>query len=144
MCLMMRFIRRDLAGLNKEGVRIRIIGERDHVEPELMALIDEAGEVTRANARLNLTIAFNYGARTEIAKAARKLAEEVAAGRMLPQDITPATLSGALDTRGIPDPDLLIRTSGASRLSNFLLWQTAYTEFVFLDTFWPAFEKIAL
>lgn len=144
MGLMKRFIRRDLADLHKEGVRIRIIGERDHVEPELMALIDEAVEVTRENTRLNLTIAFNYGARTEIAKAARRLAEEVAAGRMDPQDITPQALAGALDTRGIPDPDLLIRTSGEMRLSNFLLWQTAYTEFVFLDTFWPDFDKSAL
>ena len=116
-----------------------MVGERDHVEPELMALIDEAVEVTRANARLNLTIAFNYGARTEIAKAARKLAEEVAAGRMLPQDITPATLSGALDTRGIPDPDLLIRTSGEFRISNFMLWEAAYAEFVFTETLWPDF-----
>lgn len=141
MGLIKRFIQRDLADLHKEGVRIRVIGERDHVDPEVMALIDEAVEVTRENSNLNLIIAFNYGARVEIAKAARRLADEVAAGRLRPEDITPGTLGQALDTSGIPDPDLLIRTSGEMRLSNFLLWQTAYTEFVFLDTFWPDFDK---
>lgn len=144
MGLMKRFIRRDLAELHKEGVCIRIIGERDRVDPELLALIDEAVEVTRANTRLTLVIAFNYGARGEIAKAARKLAEDVAAGLLSPSEITPERLSGALDTHAIPDPDLLIRTSGEMRLSNFLLWQTAYTEFVFLDTFWPDFDKAVL
>lgn len=144
MGLMKRFIRRDLADLHKEGVRIRIIGERDKVDSELIALIDEAVEVTRENTNLNLIIAFNYGSRGEIAKAARKLAVEVAAGRLKPEDITHQALAKELDTGGIPDPDLLIRTSGEMRLSNFLLWQTAYTEFVFLDTFWPDFDKGAL
>jgi undecaprenyl diphosphate synthase len=144
MGLMKRFIRRDLAEMHQEGVRIRVIGERDHVDPELMSLIDEAVELTRANSKLNLVIAFNYGARGEIAKAARQLAEDVKEGRLLPQDITPERLTGALDTAGIPDPDLLIRTSGEMRLSNFLLWQTAYTEFVFLDTYWPDFDRSVL
>lgn len=144
MGLIKRFIRRDLADLHKEGVRIRVIGERDLVDPEVMALIDEAVDVTRNNSNLNLIIAFNYGARVEIAKAARRLAEEVAAGRMRPEDISPDNLGLALDTSGIPDPDLLIRTSGEMRLSNFLLWQTAYTEFLFLDTFWPDFDKSTL
>lgn len=143
MGLMKRFIRRDLAELHQEGVRIRIIGERDLVDPELLTLIDEAVEITRNNDKLNLIIAFNYGARTEIAKAARKLAEKVASGELEPSEITPEMLGEELDTGEVPDPDLLIRTSGEMRLSNFLLWQTAYTEFVFLDTFWPDFDKSA-
>jgi undecaprenyl diphosphate synthase len=141
MGLMKRFIRRDLAELHQAGVKIRVIGERDNVDPELMTLIEEACELTRENQALTLVIAFNYGARAEIAKAARRLAEEVAAGRLQPSDITAETLGGALDTAGIPDPDLLVRTSGEMRLSNFLLWQIAYTEFVFLDACWPEFGR---
>lgn len=141
MGLMKRFIRRDLAELHQAGVKIRVIGERDNVDPELMTLIEEACELTRENQALTLVIAFNYGARAEIAKAARRLAEEVAAGRLQPADITAETLGGALDTAGIPDPDLLVRTSGEMRLSNFLLWQNAYTEFVFLDACWPEFGR---
>ncbi len=144
MGLMKRFIRRDLAELHQEGVRIRVIGERDRVDQELMALIDEAVELTRNNTVLTLVIAFNYGSRGEIAKAARRLAEDVRAGRLAPEEITVQALGSALDTRGIPDPDLLIRTSGEMRLSNFLLWQTAYTEFVFLDTYWPDFDRVVL
>ena len=141
MGLMKRFIRRDLAELHQAGVCIKVIGERTGVEPELMALIDEAAELTRNNSKLNLIIAFNYGARDEIAKAARLLAEDVAAGRLRPEDIDAGKISGCLDTAGIPEPDLLIRTSCEMRLSNFLLWQCAYTEFVFIDTCWPEFER---
>ncbi len=141
MGLMKRFIRRDLAELHQNGVKIRVIGERTNVESELMTLIDEAVELTRDNQAITLVIAFNYGARGEIAKAARALAEKVAAGKLKPQDIDVDALSGALDTAGIPDPDLLIRTSGEMRISNFLLWQCAYTEFVFLDAYWPDFGR---
>jgi undecaprenyl diphosphate synthase len=141
MGLMKRFIRRDLAELHQAGVKIRVIGERSNVESELMSLIDEAVELTRDNTAITLIIAFNYGARAEIAKAARALAEQVAAGKLAPADINVEALSGALDTAGIPDPDLLIRTSGEMRISNFLLWQCAYTEFVFLDAFWPDFGR---
>jgi undecaprenyl diphosphate synthase len=141
MGLMKRFIRRDLAELHQAGVRIVVIGERANVDPELMALIDEGCELTRENSRLTLVIAFNYGARAEIAKAARKLAEDVAAGRIAPSDVTVEAMNGALDTAGIPDPDLLVRTSGEMRLSNFLLWQSAYTEFVFLEACWPDFGR---
>ncbi len=144
MGLMKRFIRRDLAELHQNGVRIRTIGERQEVDSELMTLIDEAVELTRGNAVLTLIIAFNYGSRGEIAKAARRLAEDVAAGTLMPEAITVDALAAALDTSGIPDPDLLIRTSGEMRLSNFLLWQTAYTEFVFLDSYWPDFDRAAL
>lgn len=141
MGLMKRFIRRDLAELHQNNVRILVVGERDRVEADMMALIDEARELTKANTGLSLVIAFNYGARQEIANAARRLAREVAAGRISAEAITPETLCKALDTSGIPDPDVLIRTSGEMRLSNFLLWQAAYAELVFLDTYWPDFGK---
>lgn len=141
MGLMRRFISRDLAELHQSNVRIRVIGERERVDAGMMQMIDEAVELTRSNSGLNLVIAFNYGSRLEIAKAARRLAGEVAAGRMTPDDITPEALDAALDTQGIPDPDLLIRTSGEMRLSNFLLWQCAYAEFVFIDANWPDFGR---
>jgi undecaprenyl diphosphate synthase len=141
MGLMKRFIRRDLAELHHNGVKILVIGERTKVDPELMALIDEAVELTRDNEAITLVIAFNYGARGEIAKAARNLAEQVLAGTMKPEDITVDSIGASLDTAGIPDPDLLVRTSGEQRISNFLLWQCAYTEFVFLDAYWPDFGR---
>ncbi len=141
MGLIKRFIRLDLAELHQAGVKICVIGERYNVDQELMKLIDEACELTRANQKLTLVIAFNYGARAEIAKAARKLAEAVAAGTLKPSDITADALNDALDTHDLPDPDLLIRTSGEMRLSNFLLWQAAYTELVFLDAYWPEFGR---
>lgn len=143
MGLMKRFIRRDLVELHEAGVCIRVIGQRQHVDSELTKLIDDAVELTKGNNRLTLVIAFNYGSRTEIAGAARKLAAEVAAGKLDPSAITVERMANALDTSGIPDPDLLIRTSGEMRLSNFLLWQTAYSEFVFLDCYWPDFDKAA-
>jgi undecaprenyl diphosphate synthase len=141
MGLMKRFIRRDLAELHQANVCIRVIGERAKVDPELVALVDECCELTAGNTALTLAIAFNYGARAEIAKAARRLAEEVAAGRLAPGDITAERLAGKLDTAGLPDPDLLIRTGGEVRLSNFLLWQAAYTELVFIDSYWPDFGR---
>ncbi len=144
MGLMKRFIRRDLADLHRAGTRILVIGERTGVDTELLALIDEAVELTRANTALNLVIAFNYGSRAEIAKAARSLAADVAAGRLRPEEIDAVLLDQRLDTYGIPEPDLLVRTSGEQRLSNFLLWQCAYTEFVFLDTYWPDFGRADL
>jgi len=141
MGLMKRFLKRDLVELHQFGVRILVIGERDGVDAELAGLIEEARTLTAGNTALNLVIAFNYGSRFEIAKAARMLAERVAAGTLAPAEITPELLDRSLDTSGIPDPDLLIRTSGELRLSNFLLWQCAYTEFVFLDAYWPDFGK---
>lgn len=141
MGLMKRFVRLDLAELHQAGVKIRVIGERYNVDQELMKLIDEACELTRENQKLTLVIAFNYGARAEIAKAARKLADAVAAGTLEPSNITADAINDALDTNDIPDPDLLIRTGGEMRLSNFLLWQAAYTELVFLDAYWPEFGR---
>ncbi len=141
MSLMKRFIRQDLAELHQNNVRIRILGERANVDPELLALIDEACELTALNTALTLVIAFNYGSRAEIALAARRLAEQAANGLIDPSSITEASFAACLDTAGIPDPDLLIRTSGEVRISNFLLWQLAYTEFVFLDAYWPDFGR---
>ena len=122
-------------------MRIIVIGERGNVESEMMSLIDEARELTRDNTGLTLVIAFNYGSRAEIARAAQRLAEEVAAGGLAPGDITPERIQGALDTAGIPDPDVLIRTSGEMRLSNFLLWQIAYTELYTSPVLWPDFSR---
>jgi undecaprenyl diphosphate synthase len=139
MGLMRRFIKSDLAELHQSNVRVHVIGDRDRVDPELLALIDEAIDLTSLNTGLTLVIAFNYGARTEITKAVRSLAHRVASGELHPDDIEPEHVSGSLETAGIPDPDLLIRTSGEMRLSNFLLWQSAYAELVFLDAYWPDF-----
>lgn len=141
MGLMKRFIRRDLADLHQNGVRIRVIGGTEKVDSELLSLIEEARSLTAGNSGLQLIIAFNYGARAEIARAARRLAERVAQGELAAAEIDVEHLAEHLDTAGIPDPDLLIRTSGELRLSNFLLWQCAYTEFVFLDAHWPDFGR---
>jgi undecaprenyl diphosphate synthase len=141
MGLLKAFIRRDLAELHGENVRIRVIGSRENLRSDILPLLLEAEETTRANTGLTLVIAFNYGSRDEIARAARKLAEKVAAGLIQPSDIDPATFARELDTNGIPDPDLLIRTSGEERLSNFLLWQAAYTELLFVPEFWPDFTR---
>lgn len=142
--LLKRFIRTDLADLHKHGVRIRVIGERSGVEGEIVSLIEDAVALTADNDGLELTVAFNYGARNEIVRAARGLAARVAAGEMRPEEVTAGTLESSLDTAGTPDPDLLIRTSGELRLSNFLLWQCAYTEFMFLDIYWPDFTRDTL
>ena len=139
MGLMKRFIRRDLAELHKSNVRIVIIGERTNVEADMLALLDEAQQLTTANSGLTLVIAFNYGARSEIAEAARRIARQVAAGELDAEAITADVISANLSTIGIPDPDMMIRTSGEMRLSNFLLWQAAYTELVFVDAYWPDF-----
>jgi undecaprenyl diphosphate synthase len=139
--LLRRFIRRDLADLHKNGVKIRVIGTRVGLAADLLRLIDDAIELTKDNTALNLTIAFNYGARDEIARAARRIAEDVANGVMAPAEVTPERIGTYLDTADLPDPDLLIRTSGELRLSNFLLWQLAYSEFVFIDAYWPDFSR---
>jgi undecaprenyl diphosphate synthase len=141
MGLLKAFIRRDLASLHRENVRIRVIGDRDNLRGDLLPLLLEAEETTRLNTGITLVIAFNYGARDEIARAMRRLAEEVAAGRLDPSAITPERIGAALDTAGIPDPDLIIRTSGEERLSNFLLWQAAYSELMFVPDFWPDFSR---
>jgi undecaprenyl diphosphate synthase len=142
--LMRRFVRRDLADLHKNGVKIRIIGRRTGLDNDILRLIDDAMALTKDNTTLQLTIAFNYGARDEIARAASRIAEAVAEGTLESGDITSDVFGSYLDTADLPDPDLLIRTSGELRLSNFLLWQLAYSEFVFVDTYWPDFSRETL
>ena len=142
--LLRRFIRNDLAILHRDGVRVRVIGEREGLEPDICALLKEAEDLTRDNDRMHLIVAFNYGSRQEIARAAERLAEEVAAGKREPSSIDADTLGRYLDAPDVPDPDLIIRTSGEQRLSNFLMWQAAYSELVFVPVHWPDFDKAAL
>jgi len=144
MALLRRFIRHDLADLHRSGVRVRVIGERENLDPDIRGLLDEAEELTKANGKLVLIVAFNYGARQEIARAARRLAAAVAAGDLSLEAITADALAGHLDAPDVPEPDLIIRTSGEQRLSNFLLWQAAYSELVFVPTYWPDFDRTAL
>jgi undecaprenyl diphosphate synthase len=141
MGLLKLFIRRDLAELHQNGVRVMVIGDRENLARDIKLLLEEAEALTEANASMNLVIAFNYGARDEIARAARKLAEAAREGRITPGQVTPEAFEAFLDTAAMPDPDLVIRTSGEQRLSNFLLWQTAYSELVFLPCYWPDFDR---
>ena len=144
MGLLRRFVRNDLADLHRSGVRVRIIGERDDLDPDVRRLLEEAEELTKSNSGLTLVVAFNYGGRQEVARAARRLAVEVAAGRLAPEAIDAEMIGRHLDAPDLPDPDLVIRTSGELRLSNFLLWQSAYSELVFVPTYWPDFDRAAL
>jgi undecaprenyl diphosphate synthase len=139
--LMRQYLKSDLERLEREGVRIRVIGDRRRVPADLIDLIDLAERTTRANARMTLTIAFNYGGQAEIVEAARAIARDAAAGRLNPDDVTEDLFASRLTTHGLPDPDLVIRTSGEQRLSNFLIWQAAYAEFVVLDVLWPDFGR---
>lgn len=144
MSLMRHYLRGNVAELHEKGVRLRIIGERERLEPDVLKIVESAEQTTAGNGRIHLTIAFSYGARQEMVLAARRLAEEVRAGRMTPEQIDQAAISQRLLTADLPDPDLLIRTSGEQRISNFLLWQLAYTELVFVDTLWPDFSRTDL
>ncbi|OYW43398.1 MAG: di-trans,poly-cis-decaprenylcistransferase [Rhodobacterales bacterium 12-64-8] len=138
------FVRRDLARLHKDGVRIRIVGSRDGLSEEIISLIDEAIEKTRDNTRLTLNIAFNYGGRGEIVAAMQAIAREIEAGRIKAADVNEALIARVLWTANSPDPDLVIRTSGEFRLSNFLLWSGAYAELMFMDLWWPDFTRESL
>jgi undecaprenyl diphosphate synthase len=144
MALLRRFIRNDLAELHANNVRVRVIGEREGLAPDILRLLAEAEELTRGNDGLVLVVAFNYGARQEIARAARRLAADVRDGRMALDAVTAETLARCLDAPDVPDPDLIIRTSGEQRLSNFLLWQAAYSELVFVPVHWPDFDHAVL
>ena len=141
MGLLKAFIRRDLAELHRENVRVRIIGDRQGLKHDIRALLEEAEQTTADNTKLTLVIAFNYGSRDEIARATAAIARDVAEGRINAESITPEMISARLDTSGMPDPDLIIRTSGEERLSNFLLWQAAYSEFLFVPEYWPDFDR---
>jgi undecaprenyl diphosphate synthase len=125
-------------------VRVRVIGDRENLQADILEIIDRAETRTRQNAKLNLTIAFNYGGQDEIARAARRMAIDVRAGKLAPEAVTPETFAGYLDTADLPPPEVLVRTSGELRLSNFMLWQAAYAELVFVDTLWPDFDRPAL
>jgi undecaprenyl diphosphate synthase len=140
MSLIKLFVKRDLADLDRNGVRIRVVGEREGLAPDILEILEKAESTTRSNTGLTLVVAFNYGARDEITRAARKLAGDVAAGRISAESIDSRAITANLDTHDIPDPDLIIRTSGEARLSNFLLWQAAYSELVFVAECWPDFD----
>ena len=139
--LLHRFVASDLAKLHANNVRVRIIGSRSGLEDSLSRLIADVEAKTARNTGLNLIVAFNYGGKAEIAEATQQIARDVLAGKLKPEDITEATIERALYTSGIPDPDLIIRTSGEQRVSNFLLWQGAYSELVFVPDNWPDFDE---
>ena len=141
MGLLRRYLQSEIAELHKNGVRLRVIGDRASLGRDIISLIEDAEALTRANQTLDLIVALSYGGRAEIANAARRVAEDVAAGRIAIEDIGEEAVAAHLDTVDIPDPDIMVRTSGEQRISNFLLWQMAYTEFVFLDTLWPDFSE---
>jgi undecaprenyl diphosphate synthase len=141
--LMGYYLERELDELARQGVQIRLIGDHKAFGPQLVERLERAVEKTKDNDRLILVVALNYGARGEIARAAQGLAKQVAAGNLDPADIDEARLGSELATAGLPDLDLLIRTSGEKRLSNFLLWQAAYAELIFTDTLWPDFDEKA-
>ncbi len=140
MGLLRLYLRREITELHSKGVRLRVIGDRTRLADDIQDLITNGEEKTKDNTGLNLILALSYGARDEILNATRTLAAECAAGRISPDDIDERAFERALFTHDIPDPDLLIRTSGEKRISNFLLWQLAYTEFVFIDKHWPDFS----
>ncbi len=139
MSLFRRYISHETRALHDRHVRVRFIGDRERLDAKLTRLMDQLEELTSGNDGVHLTIALNYGGRDEVARATRRLAEDVAAGELRPEDVDVETLPRYLDTRVLPDPDLVIRTSGEARISNFLLWQSAYAEYEFVDTLWPDF-----
>ena len=139
MRLFKRYIRRETQALVDEGVRVRFIGDRIKLDDTLVELMDDLELVTSENSTIHLTIALNYGGRDEVTRAAQRMAREVEAGKLAAQSVTAEVLASFLDTHFLPDPDLVIRTSGEARISNFLLWQSAYAEYEFVETLWPDF-----
>ncbi|MDG1290204.1 MAG: polyprenyl diphosphate synthase [Lentibacter sp.] len=140
MGLFRRYIAKEARALKDEGVRVRFIGDRVRLDDKLVGLMDELELLTSDNDKVHLTIALNYGGRDEVSRATKRLAQDVAAGRLDPEKVDEGTLPKYLDTYVLPDPDLVIRTSGEARISNFLLWQSAYAEYEFIDTLWPDFS----
>ncbi len=145
MSLFRRYIAKETRALDARGVRVRFIGDRVRLDAKLIGLMDQLEIQTQDNDSVHLTIALNYGGRDEVARATKRLAQDVADGKLRPEDVDEETLPKYLDTRVLPDPDLVIRTSGEARISNFLLWQSAYSEYEFIDTLWPDFtaEELA-
>lgn len=144
MSLFRRYIVKEARNLAASGVRVRFIGDRVRLDAKLVELMDMLEAETAGNDGVHLTIALNYGGRDEVARATKRLARDVAEGRLRPEDVDEETLPKYLDTRVLPDPDLVIRTSGEARISNFLLWQSAYSEYEFVDTLWPDFTAAEL
>lgn len=144
MTLFRRYIQKEAQALLEAGVRVRFIGDRDRLEPKLVDMMRALETLTAGNDFLHLTVAINYGGRDEVARATRRLAQEVAAGRIHPDAVDAETLARFLDTCLLPDPDLVIRTSGEARISNFLLWQSAYSEYEFTPVLWPDFTSAHL
>jgi len=140
MKLFRRYIEKEAKALLAQGVRVRFIGDRIKLDAKLVALMDELELLTSLNDKVHLTIALNYGGRDEVTRAAKRLAYDIEQGKLTHKEVTAETLAGYLDTHVLPDPDLVIRTSGEARISNFLLWQSAYAEYEFLDTLWPDFS----
>lgn len=141
MKLLKKYLEDCIERANNNDMKVRVIGERTRLGEELCSRIDELEEATKNNTGLNFTIAINYGSRDEMVRAMRKVAEDVKSAKVSPEDIDEKYFERYLDTAGIPDPDLVIRTSGEERVSNFLLWQLAYSEFYFTDVLWPDFNK---
>ncbi|MFT7570980.1 MAG: undecaprenyl diphosphate synthase [Paracoccaceae bacterium] len=141
MGLLRLYLRKEISELHKEGVRIRFIGDRSLLEPDIISLIEMSEQKTRANTQLDLVIALSYGSRQEITAAVRQLVDDVVAGDVDADSIDENAIEARLYTSDIPDPDLIVRTSGEQRISNFLLWQSAYAEFVFTDVLWPDFSR---
>ncbi len=139
MALFRRYIQREANYLHRMGVCVRFIGDRVRLDKKLQALMDFLEDLTKDNSTTHLTIALNYGARDEVTRATQRMAVEVAEGRLKPEQVNSEVLASFLDTYVLPDPDLVIRTSGEARISNFLLWQSAYAEYEFIDTHWPDF-----
>jgi undecaprenyl diphosphate synthase len=144
MGLLRFYISRELDALHREGIRLKILGDHNAFQPDVAKLVDQAVERTAGNGRMTLAIALNYGARAELVQAARSIARRVEAGEIGSAEVDEAMIEASLDTAGLPPLDLLIRTSGEQRLSNFLLWQAAYAELLFVDTLWPDFDGDAL
>lgn len=140
MSLFRRYIKKEARALRDEGVRVRFIGDRMRLDKKLQKLMDELEELTCENDRVHLTIALNYGGRDEVARAVKRLAQDAASGEIDADKVDEQTLTRYLDTCVLPDPDLVVRTSGEARISNFLLWQSAYAEYEFIDTLWPDFD----
>ena len=141
--LLKTFVGQDLERLNRENVKVRVVGSKVNLPADILKLLDKVETVTSKNTKLNLNIAFNYGGRDEIVRMVQNISRNVSAGKLSPEQITEDVVGANLDTKGQPDPDLIIRTGGESRISNFLLWQSAYTEFVLLDVLWPDFTPDA-
>ena len=141
MKLLRDYMKNCIKRANKNNMKVRVIGDKTRLDEDVRISIAELEEATKENTGLKFTIAINYGSRDEITRAVKRIGQKIKDGELEPQEITEKLISGELDTEGMPDPDLMIRTSGEQRISNFLLWQLAYTEMYFTQVYWPDFNK---